>query len=189
MISSLQILETWQDCATLAAKSAAFSALNVAFRNALTCTGSLTRHLESALGEPLRVRLEQQSLRQEWQDDPILWNGSHHLPTGEEILVRDAWLSIRQQDVIFAHSEMVLAGLAPELRTAVDQGAEPLGLLFQGQAGDVRRQRLELARALVPELARRTGLPVDQIFWCRRSLFMAGNVLRARILELFIKWE
>ncbi|MBF0176441.1 MAG: chorismate lyase [Magnetococcales bacterium] len=173
---------------SLTEKSASFSVLDPPLQQALVCDGSLTRHLETTTGKPLRVRLERQTLRPSWQENLVLWQGLPQLPVGKEILVREAWLSIARKDLIFAHSEMLLDGLAQVVRSAVEQGEEPLGMVFQERDGEVSRQHLELARVRAPELALRAGMLPHHPFWCRRSLFLTGSVMRARILEMFLAW-
>ncbi|MBF0152792.1 MAG: chorismate lyase [Magnetococcales bacterium] len=186
LFSSVHILEAWREGASLARGDRLFLALSSVMQEALVCKNSLTRHLEALSGSPLRVRLERQTLCRAWQDDSPFWSELHRLPTGDDILVRDAWLSVDRQELILAHSEMPLGGVAPEIRAAVDRGEEPLGIVFQEREGEVSRQHLELARMCVPEVARRLGLASAEVFWCRRSLFLTGFTVRARILELFL---
>ncbi|MBF0426176.1 MAG: chorismate lyase [Magnetococcales bacterium] len=185
-LAALCILEDWRGSALLVDSPGPFLALDTTMRRALVCEESLTRHLESLLGHPLRVRLEGQAFRPAGFEAPNLWGAAYRLPTGDPILVRDAWLGVGQRDLIFAHSEMVLTGIAPEARDAVERGEEPLGSLFQELEGAVRRESLELTRVAAPMLAGHIGAPSDQAFWCRRSLFLTGVTLRARILEVFL---
>lgn len=162
-------------------------------RSLLACRGSLTRHLESLAGQTMGVRLA----RQEWiataEVDtlpawvhPSPWEGLRPLSGDRAILVRDAWLTITDQEWFFAHSQVAATDLPADLRQAIEAGEQPLGSLFLEQQGAVDRLDLALNLATAPILAQQKHLPTDHLFWCRRSLLSVADIPRARILEIFL---
>lgn len=154
--------------------------------DALICSGSLTRHLEGRSGQVVKIRLKKQTLIPDWLENPTLWGVRHRLPPDDRILSRNAWLELAGQDWVFAHSQVAVSGLVREARQEIELGAEPLGSLFLQREGLVEREALELAQALIPELACHIGMDEGMSFWCRRSLFRVNGIVRARILELFL---
>lgn len=181
---SLQLVEGWQEPARLLDRCGA--ELPARCHEALAHAGSLTRYLEEEWGEQVAVRLESQNLVPGWEETPLLWNGRHNLPADGQVLLRNAWLVVGGRDLVFAHSQVALAGLADPLRLAIERGTLPLGSLFRELEEEVGRARLELALVRSPQLARQAAIAPDRLLWCRRSLLNVGRGPRARILEVFL---
>lgn len=155
-------------------------------RVALSCTGSLTRHLEKQTGQTVQVRLESQAEVLAWEELSLLWDRCYFLPPESNILSRNAWLLFSGQVRIFAHSQVAVTKLPQKTREAIEQGDEPLGPLFLEREASVARTELELATAHVASLAQHLGQNMDTLYWCRRSLFRVNNDIRARIFEIFL---
>ncbi|MBF0124142.1 MAG: chorismate lyase [Magnetococcales bacterium] len=152
---------------------------------ALLYTGSLTGYLERLWQQPVVVHLQRQYIQATLDDDERLWSGYPPLDCAVGVLSRVAWLQVAGQERLVAASQLSLAGLPESLRGEIENGQRPLGALFLEQAAEVARDHLQLALARAPELAQRLGEPSEQLFWCRRSLFRAGEA-RARIIEVFL---
>ncbi|MBF0178434.1 MAG: DUF98 domain-containing protein [Magnetococcales bacterium] len=161
------------------------SAISESFRAVLGSTDSLTRRLELLTGASGRVRLEEQATLPEWEDLPEIWPPEYRMEPSGPIMTRNAWLALGGRDLLFAHSQLLLAGMEETTRQAIRRGEQPIGSLFLARDEQMRRQRLQLALAISPALAARQGLPEDHRFFARRSLFFVADALRGRILELF----
>lgn len=181
---SLQLVEAWQAPERLLERFG--DGLPPRCHDALAYNGSLTRYLEQEWGEPVAVRLESQQLIPGWEEVPLLWDDRHDLPVAGQVMERNAWLLVGGQDLVFAHSQVGLSGLDEPLRSAIEQGEQPLGALFRQLEEEVGRARLELALVRSPQLARKANLPTDRLLWCRRSLLNVGAGPRARVLEVFL---
>ncbi|MBF0401507.1 MAG: chorismate lyase [Magnetococcales bacterium] len=153
---------------------------------ALSCTDSLTRHLETESHQTVRVRLEHQAPMLDDADESSLWDQQQRLPPQSMILARSVWLLLEDQARLYAHSQVAIDQLSPAAKTAIEQGDEPLGSLFLAHEGKVERTDLELAEAHIPDLAARLGHESNQSYWCRRSLFRVNHEIRARIYEIFL---
>ncbi|MBF0142325.1 MAG: chorismate lyase [Magnetococcales bacterium] len=175
----------WFPAARLA--SVAGTMLTVPDRAVLTCSGSLTRHLEESWGRPVGVRLAGQRVVAALMGEGPHWGEGHRPPGPGPVLLRDAWLDDGLQERVFAHSQMAVAALPEPIRAAIQQGERPLGTLFTEQELSVQRALLELARARVPYLAGFLGVDEGRLFWCRRSLFAVDGKPQARILEIFLR--
>ncbi|MBF0293858.1 MAG: DUF98 domain-containing protein [Magnetococcales bacterium] len=160
-------------------------AISESFQAVLGSTDSLTRRLEILTGASGRVRLEEQATLPEWEDLPEVWTPEYRMEPPGPILTRNAWLALGERDLLFAHSQLLLAGMEETTRQAIQRGEQPIGSLFLARDERMRRQRLQLALAISPVLAARQGLPGDHPFFARRSLFFVADALRGRILELF----
>ncbi|MBF0627934.1 MAG: DUF98 domain-containing protein [Magnetococcales bacterium] len=157
------------------------------FRALVSSTDSLTRRLEVLTAAPSRVRLESQERLAVDTVDALLWGAGYAVPDGQEgLLSRNAWLTLGDRDLVFAHSRLALSGMPPAIRRAIEQGEEPLGTLFLAQDEPVERLDLHLALGHSPSLARRVGLEEAHRFLVRRSLFLVAGVVYGRILELFL---
>lgn len=157
-----------------------------ALRAALTCTGSLTRHLETTFNRPVRVEIIDQEQCSECEPCPPLWSSNHTLTSRMGILQRNAWLVVGGVRVLFAHTQLAIDGLRPALKKAIEEGQRPLGSLILEEEKSIERQRLELAQARFSRLARLGNLDPAKVFWCRRSLFVVNGAVYARILEVFL---
>lgn len=184
MFFSVRILEGWQPPEHLLTRHD--KGMNPSLRQALACQGSLTRHMEHLWLQPVGVRLEGQSAMSGFLEDAILWNGAYQFPVRGLVLHRDAWITVGGRDRVFAHSQLAVADLPKEMRRSIDAGDRPLGAIFLEQEQTVVRESLELALTLVPEVARKQGLPDQSPFWCRRSLLRVNGQRQARIMELFL---
>ncbi|MBF0190791.1 MAG: chorismate lyase [Magnetococcales bacterium] len=156
------------------------------YREMLSSTDSLTRRLERLTGAASRVRLEKQFQHSVLEEDPLLWGPEYRIPDAPAILSRQAWLALGEQDLVFAHSQLSLVGLAPSTCLAIEQGEAPLGALFLARDEPVERRHLRLAVGVAPALARSAGLAEDHRFVLRRSLFLVAGAACGRILELFL---
>lgn len=186
----LILQEPWQSPERLLQQRGA--ALDARLREALACSGSLTRHLEHHWGGAVTVRLENQHLVEGeaaarlLSDSPEPWQALP-LPLAQQgMLLRDAWLAVAGVDRLYAHSRVVVDGLPGAMRRAIDQGVRPLGDLFLQSDSELSREGLRLALAQLPELAQRIGQPAHHSFWCRHSLLRVGGGVRAGILEIFL---
>ncbi|MBF0371635.1 MAG: chorismate lyase [Magnetococcales bacterium] len=163
--------------------------LSPRLRAALGCTSSLTRHLENAWQEPVRVWLESQELSPKWVNEPPVWEARHQLPQRGDVLLRNAWLGMGAKKWVFAHSQVAVADLAASVWAGIERGETPLGALFLDREDRVSRLGLELTLARAPQFAHNIGLSGEVPFWCRRSLFVVNGSPWARILEVFVDWE
>jgi chorismate-pyruvate lyase len=181
---ALQLLHEWQDPELYFQVHGA--PRSVRLRSALGCSESLTIFLQQTANMPIRIRIEQQQRITCIARSASLWSAQRALPAGVPLLSRAAWLLQEQKELIFAYSEISLQHLSEAMCAAIEQGEEPLGLLFHGQAGVVERTALQIAQACIPDLARRSGAARQTAYWCRRSLFQVDRQFRARILEIFL---
>ncbi|MBF0272298.1 MAG: chorismate lyase [Magnetococcales bacterium] len=156
------------------------------FREVVSSTDSLTRRLERLTGAASRVRLEEQFQHPLLEEDPLLWGPEYRIPEAPAILSRNAWLALGTQDLVFAHSQLALSGMAPSTRRAIEQGEAPLGALFLARDEPVERRHLCLAVGVAPALARSVNFPEHHRFVMRRSLFLVAGEACGRILELFL---
>lgn len=160
--------------------------------DALAWEGSLTRFLQSRFRVAVGVVLERQEyrdgIRDAWPEGPesVPWPEVYRLPAGRTVLLRDAFLLLGRQPVVFAQSLIRLDGLPPALQQAVAEGEKPLGGLFLAQEQEIHRDHLEVSQGLLPRLSDRLAFPSSQPLWRRRSLFRVGGEVRARILETFL---
>ncbi len=181
---SLRLLNEWQH--PEAGLEPLTAALSPTMRDALVCTGSLTRHLEDLLGETIEVRIIDQDHQSRWEHNPTLWGSQHTLDSDRGVTLRSAWLRVGDKKILLAHSQLAIETLSESTRQAIDEGRLPLGSLLLQEENALERQKLELARAVIPDLARQLGEDEDRVFWCRRSLFLVNGAVSARILEIFL---
>ncbi len=130
----------------------------------LTSDGTLVDHLAAFYGKP--VHLEQVCQREVILDDVTA--DRLGVATGEKGLERFARLRVGDpgEIVVVASSFFPRATLTPGLSRAMQAGRLPLGKLIQHLL--VRRDRLEIARLPVPEMAQALGRPETECFWTRR---------------------
>lgn len=153
----------------------------------LACDGSLTRRLEAAYEDKVEVRLEPPGAVLHAVNGVEFWPDLFNLP-GEttDKISRNAWLSVKGEDRVFAYSQLDLEGLPEDLGERIRAGTAPLGSLFLESQRGVSRDKLELARLHFPLLADRLDLPPETAFLARRSLLMADDIVRGRILEILL---
>lgn len=156
------------------------------FQEIIASTDSLTKRLETHTASPSLVRLENQHLQSDWEDLPEIWTPDYQIHPPHAALLRNAWLTLGKQDLIFAHSQLSLTSMTETTQHTIQQGEQPLGSLFLARDEQVQRQRLQLAAANLPTLASRLNWPESHRFICRRSLFFVANELCGRILEIFL---
>ncbi|MBF0285343.1 MAG: chorismate lyase [Magnetococcales bacterium] len=181
----LELEESWGPPSGLLARRG--GGISDRVRGALAWEGSLTRYLEAQWGHPVRVRLEEQESVATWPPGAALWGEGTPPPARGAVLLRTAWLHVEGEAMVFAHSQVSLAGLEEEVRQALVEGERPLGRLLSGGEGTLVRPRLELALAKAPFLADLTGRARESLFWCRRSLLSVDGTANARILEIFLQ--
>ncbi|MBF0455738.1 MAG: chorismate lyase [Magnetococcales bacterium] len=162
------------------------TALSPTLQSALSCTGSLTRHLEESLKQTITVQVINQDEQPDWEQDAPLWSQHHTLPQDNKVMLRNAWLRAGEKKILFAHSQLAINSHHETTRQAIAQGELPLGSLFLQREKPVERQQLELTQATIPALADQLNRDREQLFWCRRSLFLVSGTLFARILEIFL---
>ncbi|MBF0096127.1 MAG: hypothetical protein HQM04_07200 [Magnetococcales bacterium] len=182
---ALKLLHDWQEPERYFACHA--SPHSMRLRAALCCLDSLTLHLQQSAKIPIQVRIEKQyRLPNGSAGSNVWWSGQRLLPVSMPILSRTAWLLQEDRELILAYSELSLQNLSDDLCTAIEEGEEPLGLLFHERSGVVERTDLQIAQANVPELALRNQEDLQTAYWCRRSIFQVNSQFRARIVELFL---
>ncbi|MBF0213974.1 MAG: chorismate lyase [Magnetococcales bacterium] len=159
------------------------------FQELLSSTDSLTRRLERLTGLSSRVRLADQSpcsALRDREEGGRLWSPEYRIPDSGIDLDRKVWLTFGERDLLFAHSQLALSGMAPAVRQAIERGEEPLGSLFLARDAQVNRLHLMLAVCHAPALAQAARLPEAHRFIVRRSLFLVAGESCGRILELFL---
>jgi chorismate-pyruvate lyase len=181
---TLQLLNPWQE-PDIRLKGLT-AGLSPALHSALICTGSLTRHLENMLKQTVDVQIIHQDSQSDWEHNPTLWSKQHTLVAKKGVTMRSAWLQAGGENIIFAHSQLAIDNLSSSTRQAIKEGKLPLGsLLLQGENA-IERQQLELAQAMIPDLADKIDGDKNRVFWCRRSLFLVNGAVSARIIEIFL---
>jgi chorismate--pyruvate lyase len=136
-------------------------------------TGSLTRRMERACGDRLRVRVLKQSWERPRADEVRALN----LPEGRWGLVRCVRLGCGADSWVYARTVIPPQTLAGRLRQLAHLGERPLGAALFAEPG-MTRGPLELAR-LEPGMALHTDAGGgDGARWARRSVFrLAGAPL------------
>ncbi|MGM0476712.1 MAG: chorismate--pyruvate lyase family protein [Pseudomonadota bacterium] len=136
-------------------------------------TGSLTRRMERACGEPLQVRVLEQSWRRPRADEVR----ALALAEGRWGLVRCVRLSCGADSWVYARSVIPPETLGGRLRRLAHLGERPLGAALFAEPA-MSRGPLELAR-LEPGMALHTDAGGGEgVRWARRSVFrLAGAPL------------
>jgi chorismate-pyruvate lyase len=181
---TLKLLDPWQKPeAVLQSRGKDYSP---SMHAALKCRGSLTTHLEAQFKQMVEVQLINQEHNLDWEDNPTLWSKKHTWASKKAVTMRNVWLQIGGENILFAHSQLALNSLTTPTSQAIKEGRLPLGSLLLQSENAIERQLLEIAQAVIPDLAIKIGCDQKRVFWCRRSLFLVNGTVTARILEVFL---
>ncbi|MBF0444346.1 MAG: chorismate lyase, partial [Magnetococcales bacterium] len=132
------------------------------------------------------IQLINQEHHQDWEDNPNLWSKQHTFKSKKGVTIRNVWLQVGGENILFAHSQLALNSLTASTRHDIKEGRLPLGSLLLQSENAIERQLLEITQAVIPELAKDIGSDEERVFWCRRSLFLINGAVSARILEVFL---
>ncbi|MBF0194559.1 MAG: chorismate lyase [Magnetococcales bacterium] len=181
---TLQLLNPWQQPEVLLENPALGCSADL--KSALKCTGSLTSHLENQFKQTVEIQLINQEHSQDWENNPNLWSKKHTFESKKGVTLRNVWLQVGGDNILFAHSQLALNSLTSSTRQDIKAGRLPLGSLLLQSENAIERQLLEISQAIIPDLATDIGSAKDRVFWCRRSLFLINGAVSARILEVFL---
>ncbi|TAJ98822.1 MAG: DUF98 domain-containing protein [Candidatus Manganitrophaceae bacterium] len=168
----------------------------------LTSDGTLIRQLQAILLTPIEVAVQDQ--REILIDEEhASWIG---LPAGEKGIQRKVWLTVRAPSAttpapgpfndgptpaasgekkVFAVSTFPLSGLKPDLHQEISLGQKPIGRILEERHLPTRRDRLEITRLLLPQIAEALGRPPGELFWARRYRLNISDQVSGVIFEAF----
>jgi chorismate-pyruvate lyase len=181
---TLQLVKPWQQPDVLLDNPSIECSPNL--HSTLKCTGSLTSHLENQFKQTVEIQLINQEHHQDWEENPNLWSKQHTFDAKKGVTIRNVWLQVGGENILFAHSQLALNSLTASTSHDIKEGRLPLGSLLLQSENAIERQLLEITQAVIPDLAIDIGSDEDRVFWCRRSLFLINGAVSARILEVFL---
>jgi chorismate-pyruvate lyase len=153
----------------------------------LTSDGTLIRHLQSLFQAPVQVAIQDQ--REILIDEEhASWIG---IPAGEKGIQREVWLTVgapsaaKNERKVFAVSTFPLSGLKPDLHREILMGQKPIGQMIEAQHLLTRRDRLEITRLALPQVAEPLGLQPGELFWARRYRLTISDQASGIIFEAF----
>jgi chorismate-pyruvate lyase len=153
----------------------------------LTSDGTLIRHLQSLFQTPVEVAIQEQ--REILIDEEqASWIAT---PAGEKGVQRKVWLTAgassaaKSDKKVFAVSTFPLAGLKPDFHQEILLGEKPIGQIIEAQRLLTRRDRLEITRLPLPQIAEAIGRQPGELFWARRYRLTISNQVSGVIFEAF----
>ncbi|MBF0148235.1 MAG: chorismate lyase [Magnetococcales bacterium] len=182
-LTGIQFLDAWSDPDRLIADQGTH--LSSLLQDLLTWRGSLTQRLENRMGKKVELQLISHDHVHSWPDDGDVWKGSDAFDPDTAMLVRNAWLVLGGNRLVFAHSQIVIDNLPESDYHSIKAGNQALGYLFIANNGQLTRKDLQLNRILLSDSPLFSDFRTMNPCWCRRSLFHVNDVLLARIIEIF----
>lgn len=149
----------------------------------LTSDGTLIRHLQSLFLASVKVAVQDQREVLIDEEDAS-WIG---IPAGEKGIQRKVWLSAgaRGDRKVFAVSTFPLSGLKPDLYQEILLGQKPIGRIIEALRLPTRRDRLEITRLALPQVAEALGLQPGELFWARRYRLTISDQVSGGLFEAF----
>ena len=151
-----------------------------ATRLLLGADGSMTRAIEMLRQTSVALEVrgqEQVPIDPEWAaflaTEPL-----------QPAIARRVWLTAAGRREVFAESMIPLAGLAPELRAAIELRRQPLGLALGEDALPSAKDRVGIGRVRVGVDLGRHGLEIGRLLWARRYRLAVPGRLTAAIVEI-----
>lgn len=147
----------------------------------LTSDGTLIRHLESLFLASVKVAVQdQREIRIDEEHASRIG-----IPAGEKGIQRKVWLSAGGGRKVFALSIFPLSGLKPDFHQEILLGQKPIGRIIEAQQLPTRRDRLEITRLALPQVAEALGLQPRELFWARRYRLIISDQVSGVIFEAF----
>lgn len=147
----------------------------------LTSDGMLIHHLQSLFLTPVEVAIQDQ------REIPIDEEHAFRIgiPAGEKGIQRKVWLSAGGGKKVFAISLFPLSGLKPDFYQEILLGQKPIGQIIEMLHLPTRRDRLEIARLALPQVAEALGLQPRELVWARRYRLNVSDQVSGVIFEAF----
>lgn len=148
--------------------------------------GSLTLHLEKALGSPVEVEVSRTAYSTLGPDEASYLEESPH----QESMEREVWLKAGGKRLVYAQTLIPVSCMEKDLMEVLKQGGEPLGRILSTKNIAFTKDKLEVGIVRCREAARDLGIDSERPLFARRYRLMSRKSsgkwnIKASVTEVF----